>query len=112
MKKAILLLVFFVGVQLVAQDKATITVKSTQVTNGVIVITAIQPATSDQPKLTLELHCNKEASSCKAPAAGDYLMVRLPKNWGMYDCDNADLYPSSADPDTAQKIGEYCLTQK
>ena len=39
-------------------------------------------------------------------------MVRLPKNWGMYDCVNVDLYPSSADPATSQKIGEYCLIEK
>jgi hypothetical protein len=39
-------------------------------------------------------------------------MVTLPKNWGMYDCQNVDLYPTSADPATDQKIGEYCLNGK
>ncbi len=112
MKNAIFLLVFFVGICAIAQDKSTITVKDSEVSNGVVIITALQPATAEQAKRSLELHCNKGASACKAPEAGDYLMVRLPKNWGMYDCANVDLYPTSADPNTAQKIGEYCLDEK
>lgn len=112
MRKAIFVLVFFVGICAAAQDKSTITIKKAEVSNGVVIVTAIQPATTNQAKLSLELHCNKDASSCKAPESGDYVMVRLPKNWGMYDCANVDLYPASADPDTAQKIGEYCLDQK
>ncbi len=112
MRKAIFLLVFFVGISAMAQDKSAITVKNSATNNGVIIITAIQPATADQAKRSLELHCNKGASACKAPESGDYLMVRLPANWGMYDCANVDLYPTAADPATAQKIGEYCLEEK
>src|SRR5581483_8809333 len=112
MKRAIILLVLALAVNVIAQDKSTITVKSSEISNGVILITATQVATDDQPKMSLELNCNKGASACTAPAPGTYLMVRLPKNWGMYDCSNVDLYPTSADPATAQKIGEYCLTQK
>ena len=112
MKKALILLVLAVGVQVVAQDNATITVKNSETNNGVVIITAIQAPTGDQAKLSLELHCNKGASACKAPEPGTYLMVRLPKNWGMYDCQNVDLYPTSADPATAQKIGEYCLSER
>jgi hypothetical protein len=51
-------------------------------------------------------------SDCKVLAAGTYLMVRLPKNWGMYDCANVDLYPTTADPATSEKLGEYCLIRK
>jgi hypothetical protein len=94
MKKALILLVLAVGMNAIAQ------------------VAAIQPAIGDQAKLSLTLHCNKEASSCKAPDPGTYIMVRLPKNWGMYDCANVDLYPPTADPASAQKIGEYCLTEK
>lgn len=112
MKRAIILLVLTLAVGAIAQDKSTITVKSSEVSNGVILITAMQVATEDQAKMSLELNCNKGASACTAPAPGTYLMVRLPKNWGMYDCVNVDLYPTSADTTTAQKIGEYCLTQK
>jgi hypothetical protein len=112
MKKALILLVLAVGVQAVAQDKSTITVRSSETSGGVVTVTAIQPAVDDQAKLSLELHCNKGASSCKAPESGSYIMVRLPKNWGMYDCANVDLYAATADPAKDQKIGEYCLDQK
>jgi hypothetical protein len=112
MKKALILLVLAVGMNAIAQDKSTITVKSSETSGGVVMVAAIQPAIGDQAKLSLTLHCNKEASSCKAPDPGTYIMVRLPKNWGMYDCANVDLYPPTADPASAQKIGEYCLTEK
>lgn len=112
MKKAIILLVLALSVQVMAQDSSTITVRNSETSNGVVIINATQATTGDQAKLSLELHCNKGASACKAPEAGTYLMVRLPKNWGMYDCQNVDLYPASADPATAQKIGEYCLSEK
>ncbi len=112
MRKLLTLLVLIIGVQLVAQDKSTITVKKTEVNNGVVIVTVTQAATANQAKGSYELNCNKGASACKALDPGNYLMVRLPKNWGMYDCANVDLYPASADPDTSQKIGEYCLTEK
>jgi len=111
MKKTVILLVLLFAVQLVAQDKSTITVKKSEVSNGVVIVTIATGATQAQAK-TSELNCNKGAEACKAPEAGTYLMVRLPKNWGMYDCQNVDLYAASADPATDQKIGEYCLTEK
>jgi hypothetical protein len=111
MKKALILLVLFLGVPLMAQEQSTITVKNSDVSGDVVVVNAMSsPAVQGKP--TMELHCNKGASSCKTVTAGTYLMVRLPKNWGMYDCANVDLYPASADPASSQKIGEYCLTEK
>lgn len=112
MKKTLILLVFLLVVPLMAQDQSTITVKNSQTSGDVIVINAVDTAVTDHAKATVELHCNKGASSCKAVPAGTYLMVRLPKNWGMYDCANVDLYPTAADPETSQKLGEYCLTEK
>lgn len=112
MKKVLILLVCAIGLGAVAQEKSTITVKGSEISGGVVIISAIQPAVDDQAKLSLELHCNKGASACKAPEPGSYIMVRLPKNWGMYDCANVDLYPTTADPAKDQKIGEYCLTEK
>ena len=112
MKTALVLLVLFFAVQLCAQDQSTVTVKNSEISNGVVIVTAIQNPTADQAKVSLELHCNKGASSCKALEAGSYLMVRLPKNWGMYDCANVDLYPATADPAKDQKLGEYCLNAK
>jgi hypothetical protein len=112
MKKALILLVLAVGVRAIAQDQSVITVKNSETSGGVVIVTALQPGVDDQAKLSLELHCNKGASACKAPESGSYIMVRLPKNWGMYDCANVDLYAATADPSKDQKIGEYCLNQK
>ncbi len=112
MKRAIILLVLAAGVQLVAQDRTTITVKKTEVGKETVIVTAVPQGASDQAKASIELNCNKDASSCKAPEPGTYIMVRLPKNWGMYDCSNVDLYAATADPDKDQKLGEYCVVEK
>ncbi len=112
MKRAIIFLVFLVLAacsQLVAQDRSTITVKKSEVSKETVVVTAMQ---QDGQKASFELNCNRDASSCKAPEPGTYIMVRLPKNWGMYDCSNVDLYAATADPDKDQKVGEYCLAEK
>ena len=112
MKKTLILLVVMMAAQLSAQDRTTITVRGSEVSGSVVIVSAFQGATAEQPKTSIALQCNKGASACKAPEPGTYLMVRLPKNWGMYDCANVDLYPASADPATSQKIGEYCLNEK
>ncbi|MGA2904507.1 MAG: hypothetical protein ABSD98_11785 [Candidatus Korobacteraceae bacterium] len=112
MKKAIILLVVMVAVQLVAQDKSTITVKKSELSNGVVIVTAAPAATPNQAKASFDLQCNKDATACKTLEPGSYLMIRLPKNWGMYDCTDVDVYGASADPATDQKIGEYCLIEK
>jgi hypothetical protein len=112
MKRSLMFLVLVFGVSAFAQDTSTITVKNSENSGGVVTITAQQAAAADQPKVSLELHCNKGVSSCKALEPGTYVMVRLPKNWGMYDCNNADIYPATADPATAQKIGEYYQAEK
>ncbi len=115
MRKAFIFFSLFgllAATQVMAQDKSTVTVKGSELNNGVVIITVQQAATSEQDAESFVLHCNKGMSECKALEAGTYLMVRLPKNWGMYDCTDVDLYPSSADPATAQKLGEYCLIKK
>lgn len=109
MKRAIILLVLAACVPLVAQDRSTITVKKSEVSKETVVVTAMQQG--DQAK-AFELNCNRDAGSCKAPEPGTYIMVRLPKNWGMYDCSNVDLYAATADPGKDQKLGEYCLGEK
>ena len=112
MKHCIFALLFLAAAQLAAQDKSTVTVKNSETASGVVIVNVVQAATADQAKASFELHCNKGAGSCKAPEAGSYIMVRLPKNWGMYDCANVDLYAEGANPSTDQKIGEYCITEK
>jgi hypothetical protein len=112
MKPAVILLVLAACIQVVAQDRSTITIKKSEVNKETVVVTAFPQGAGNQAKDSFELNCNKDASSCKAPEPGTYLMVRLPKNWGMYDCTNVDLYANTADPDKDQKIGEYCLVEK
>ena len=112
MKKAVIFCALAMAIQLIAQEKSTITVKRADLANGVVIVSAVQESNEQQAKGSFELHCNKGASGCKAPEPGNYVMVRLPKNWGMYDCANVDLYPAEANPATDQKIGEYCILGK
>jgi hypothetical protein len=106
MKRVLILLLLLAAVALLAQEKSQITVKETTVSTGVVIVTA---NAAGKP---VELQCNQSMSACTVLKAGDYWMVRLPKNHGMYDCANVDLFPKSADPETSEKIGEYCLIQK
>ncbi len=114
MRKVIILLGLFgllAAMQVMAQDKSIITVKAGEVDNGVVILTVHQTATS-QVAESFTLHCNKGMADCKVLEPGTYVMVRLPKNWGMYDCACIDLYASTADPASGQKLGEYCLVEK
>jgi hypothetical protein len=106
MRTAIILVALFAGVRALAQDKSQITVKNTAVNNGVVIVMAQTGRTS------LELQCNKDISGCRVLEPGDYVMVRLPKNHGVYDCANVDIYPKSADPEVTEKLGEYCVTEQ
>ena len=98
--------------QVVAQEKSVVTVKSGELNNGVVILTVHQTATPQQAAQSFVLHCNKGMEACKMLESGTYLMVRLPKNWGMYECTNVDLYSSTADPANTEKLGEYCLIDK
>jgi hypothetical protein len=72
----------------------------------VVIVTALTGKTS------FELQCNKDISGCSVLEPGDYVMVRLPKNRGVYDCASIDIYPKSADPEVTEKLGEYCVTEQ
>jgi hypothetical protein len=100
------------AMQLTAQERSLVTVKGGELNNGVVILTVHQAATPQQAEQSFTLHCNKGMDACRIPQPGTYLMVRLPENWGMYACSDVDLYPSTADPATSEKIGEYCLIQK
>jgi competence protein ComGC len=107
MKKALVIFILLLTtVLLLAQEKSTIAVKDSGTYTGVVVVTATSGGKS------IELQCNQSSTSCAPLKAGSYVMVILPKNHGMYDCQNVDIYEGDADPATSQKIGEYCLTQK
>ena len=106
MRKAIVLFLLFASVILVAQVKSTIVVKDAGTYTGVVVVTATSGGK------TIELQCNQTSSSCTVLKSGTYAMVMLPKNHGMYDCQNVDIYADSTEPANGQKLGQYCLTQK
>lgn len=106
MKKLLVCLTLLIALQALAQDKTKITVKSSEKNSGVIIVTV------NDGKKNVELNCNEGFPQCAAPKPGEYWMLVLPKNHGVYDCQDVDLFPVSADPATADKIGEYCLTEK
>jgi hypothetical protein len=106
-----LLMVLIPPVQGQEQQTTTLTVRSTEVVTGVVIISG-QMTTIGGRRASVELQCNKGFSMCNPPQPGIYVMVRLPKNRGSYDCANVDLYPEGANPETSEKIGEYCLMQK
>ena len=105
MKRALFVFVILATLLAVAQELSQITVKSSELNSGVVIITAMEG------KSSLELRCNKSMIGCKALEPGDYVLVRLPKNRGMYDCANVEIFASGADPAESQRIGAYCLTQ-
>lgn len=104
MKKLLVCLVLLISVQLFAEEKTKVTVKSSEKSNGVIIVTI-----NDGKKIA-DLNCNDGFPGCAAPKPGEYWLVKLPKNRGVYECQNVDLFPSTTeDTTTADKVGEYCL---
>jgi hypothetical protein len=103
--KRLVFFILLVATALWAADKSPVTVKSSQVVSGVVLVTVNENGKS------LDLQCNDGHAYCKAVKPGEYRMVRLPKNRGMYDCQNVDLYPRTADPENEEKLGEYCLNE-
>lgn len=104
----------FVGVIAKGQESSqnpTFTVRSSEVVTGVVILSG-QMTTSTGRHVSVELQCNKGFSMCVAPPPGTYVMVRLPKNRGTYECVNVQLYPNGADPEGTQEIGAYCLIER
>jgi hypothetical protein len=104
----VLLIVLFVPLALSAQEQLEsqkITVKGKEVNNGVVIL-AVQ-----EGKNSFDLRCNKDLSGCTILEPGEYTMVRLPKNRGLYDCANAEVYRKSANSEVADKLGQYCLVE-
>jgi hypothetical protein len=102
----LVLLVLCAATPLLAQQEQQITVKGGEVNNGVVIVTA------QESKTFLDLRCNKDFTYCKIPEPGSYVMVRLPKNWGLYDCADVRLYRGIADSEARQLVGEYCLVEE
>src|ERR1017187_10511178 len=91
-----------------AQEKSAITVKGTELNNGVVIVDVLKAGKG------FELQCNQGARSCTPLKSGKYQMIELPSNSGMYDCRDVEVYPDTAvNPEGAdKKIGEYCLIVK
>ena len=112
MKRAILFLVLvifllFGKVAILAQTTSTITVKGSELSNGVVIVDVAKDGKA------YELQCNHGAPGCALLKTGKYQLVELPANHGMYECRDVEVYAESA-PGTepTQKLGEYCLTDR
>ncbi len=120
-KRGMTLLSFFLLLGVVpslAQGKNYITVKGGDL-NSRVVILDVQLAGRDY-----QLRCNQGAPACTLLKNGRYQMVELPKNFGMYECRDVEVYTESVSPSDAAKpdkpdrpnkddrLGEYCLIEK
>ena len=93
--------------QALVQERTLVKVKSSEIVTGVVIVHVEKDAKS------LELQCNQGTGGCKALPSGSYLMVELPKNYGIYDCKNVEMYRGDqAKPDAAGLMGNYCLMEK
>ena len=83
-----------------------ITVKKSELNHGVVIVQVLKAGKA------FELQCNEGAQSCAKLQPGKYQLAELPKNWGLYDCKDVQVYPESADKqDDNSKLGEYCLLE-
>jgi hypothetical protein len=106
MKRATVLFLLVSAIMVLAQEQSNITVKESSTSSGVVIVSG------DMEGKSFELQCNVSSPSCQALKPGKYQMVQLPKNHGMYDCQNADVFEIGKDPSTDQRLAEYCLTVK
>ena len=104
---ALFLLSLTVEVSAQQKSPSAISVKTSQLTNGVLIVDVVK---TGKP---YELRCNDGAADCTKLKTGKYQMVELPKNFGMYECNDVEVYPESVvTPESSKKVGEYCLIEK
>jgi len=87
------------------ENYENVTVKGAEVSNGVIAMTA------QTEKRAIRLECNVGMPNCKTLSPGTYLLLRLPKNHGTYDCDDVVVYARPAE-EGQKPLGEYCLNDR
>lgn len=88
------------------EEKMAVKVKNSETVTGVVIVHVQKGVRS------LDLQCNEGTFNCAALATGSYLMVQLPKNRGMYDCQNVEMYRGDPEkPEEAEKVGAYCLVE-
>ena len=104
----LLALVLLCGsVEVSAQEKSVITVRGSELNNGVVILDVVKVGKA------CVLQCNQGMSACTTLKNGKYQMVELPKNFGMYECKDVEVYPETAvTADKNNKLGEYCLVEK
>lgn len=94
------------------QKYETITVRSAETNNGVVIVKAMTETGA------IELQCNQNDPACGVLDSGKYSMVRLPKDWGRYECANAEVYALAGDEENHDAenhgtvLGAYCLVGK
>jgi hypothetical protein len=102
----------FGSVLISAQEQSRITVRGSELNNGVLLVDVLKANKAYQ------MQCNQGASGCTNLKSGNHLMVELPTNFGMYECRDVEVYPEAAatpdnaPPDKNKKLGEYCLIEK
>ena len=103
----VLIMLVFGAVSALSQDREPITVKNSEINSGVVLIAA------HGEKTTIELQCNKDFLGCAVLKPGAYVMVRLPKNHGPYECSNVTVYAKGQSPDSlGEELGTYCIAEK
>jgi hypothetical protein len=96
----------FGATRILSQEKSVITVKGSELNNGVVIVDVVKDGKG------YDLECNDASGRCTVLKGGKYLMVEMPKNTGMYECRDVQIYAEGADPAAGKQIGEYCLTDK
>jgi hypothetical protein len=92
-----------------AQEKSAITVKGSELNNGVVIVDVVKDGK------TYELQCNQGAPKCAQLKTGKYQMAELPRNYGLYDCRDVQVFSDSevvGQTHPGQQVGEYCLGEK
>lgn len=85
--------------------RVLINVKGNQVANGVVILGIVKQGSG------FHLQCNHGLSSCTVLENGEYQLVELPRNFGLYDCKGVHVCPGQAAAQDADKLGEYCLIE-
>ena len=100
-------LLFLLAAQVSAQEKSYVTVRSNGLNNGVVVVDVLKDGK------VYRLSCNEGMLGCNSLKLGKYQMIELPKNFGVYECKNVEIYPElpvNAEKDT--RLGQYCLEER
>ena len=104
-------LVVLAGPRSLAEGRSQVKIKGTKTVNGVVVVDVVRAGK------TVSVQCNDGQPACNPLKAGDYWLLELPENHGMYDCKNVEVYPGDKDPgdeddrDESQRLGASCLVE-